>query len=67
MAKAKYVTVGRKPTGKAKKQEIFRLPQEMAARIKDLVESNEFDSKTDVAEKAFEFYFKHLDSQKIAK
>lgn len=65
MAKANYVTVGRKPkNGKTPKvQEAFRLPKEMVDRINELVNSGRFSKKIDVAEKAFEFYFAHLDKE----
>ncbi|MEC3596997.1 hypothetical protein P4159_23200 [Bacillus thuringiensis] len=66
MVKANYVTVGRKPKdGKNPKiQEAFRLPKETVEKINDLVSSGQFSKKVEVAEKAFEFYFAHLEKEK---
>ncbi len=47
MAKANYVTVGRKPkNGKTPKvQEAFRLPKETVDRINELVNSGRFSKR----------------------
>ncbi|HFU7073109.1 TPA: hypothetical protein ACGN07_005879 [Bacillus cereus] len=67
MTKANYVKVGRKPAdGKNPKVHYaFRVPQEIAARINELSETDQFKNKTDLTQQAFEFFFKHLDSQKV--